>query len=142
MTGMLGGGSSQPQPQQQQQQQQQPQEQPQQAPAYSNYSNSQQSQVRFVGFCAKTSFRSFPSSPKNPCQYELDQFLRCAETSSDLSGCTAFREQLQQCKVNFGTLVVFCWISLSLSPNTYLTLIFQVCSEQNNFVLLVNLRQA
>jgi hypothetical protein len=44
----------------------------------------------------------FPPDHQNPCQFEMDQFLRCTQSAVDLSTCAAFRDQLQQCKVNYG----------------------------------------
>ncbi|XP_071508068.1 coiled-coil-helix-coiled-coil-helix domain-containing protein 2-like [Diadema antillarum] len=35
---------------------------------------------------------------RNPCQYELERFMQCADTQSDLSLCDAFNIVLKDCK--------------------------------------------
>nr|XP_054748847.1 coiled-coil-helix-coiled-coil-helix domain-containing protein 2-like [Lytechinus pictus] len=35
---------------------------------------------------------------QNPCQYELQRFMQCADTQSDLSLCDAFNMVLKDCK--------------------------------------------
>lgn len=40
---------------------------------------------------------------QTPCQYEMEQFMRCAQTNAaDLSMCQVFNDQLRQCKLNYG----------------------------------------
>ncbi|CAG0897549.1 unnamed protein product [Cyprideis torosa] len=34
----------------------------------------------------------------NPCQFEMDQFLSCAQTQSDITLCEGFNEALKACK--------------------------------------------
>ncbi|KAH9525437.1 hypothetical protein Btru_001422 [Bulinus truncatus] len=38
----------------------------------------------------------------NPCQYQLQQFLECTQTQSDISLCAGFNEALKECKLRFG----------------------------------------
>nr|ACD11910.1 hypothetical protein [Isometrus maculatus] len=40
-------------------------------------------------------------SPNSPCQYELKQFLDCAQ-NHDLTLCEGFNEALKQCKISYG----------------------------------------
>ncbi|XP_076338520.1 coiled-coil-helix-coiled-coil-helix domain-containing protein 2-like isoform X2 [Tachypleus tridentatus] len=40
-----------------------------------------------------------------PCQFELKQFMDCAENQHDLSLCEGFREVLRQCRVSQGVSV-------------------------------------
>ncbi|XP_072443128.1 coiled-coil-helix-coiled-coil-helix domain-containing protein 2-like [Chiloscyllium punctatum] len=37
-----------------------------------------------------------------PCQFELKQFLECAQNQHDLSLCDGFNEVLKQCKSSYG----------------------------------------
>lgn len=37
----------------------------------------------------------------NPCSYQLEQFLQCAQNQSDLTLCDGFNEALRQCKVQY-----------------------------------------
>ncbi|XP_063225817.1 coiled-coil-helix-coiled-coil-helix domain-containing protein 10, mitochondrial [Bacillus rossius redtenbacheri] len=71
MTGMFSGGGS-----------QEAAEAPQSyaAPAQSNY--------------------GARPEPTGPCAYEIQQFLHCADTQSDLSLCQGFNEALRQCKTS------------------------------------------
>ncbi|XP_064425018.1 coiled-coil-helix-coiled-coil-helix domain-containing protein 2 [Latimeria chalumnae] len=39
---------------------------------------------------------------RNPCEYELKQFIECAQTQSDLKLCEGFSEVLKQCKFSNG----------------------------------------
>lgn len=46
--------------------------------------------------------------PQGPvCQFELREFLRCAETQYDVSLCQSFNDALRQCKINNGKWFVF-----------------------------------
>lgn len=38
---------------------------------------------------------------QNPCAYQLDQFLSCAQNQHDLTLCDGFNEVLRQCKVQY-----------------------------------------
>lgn len=76
MTGMFSGGGDK-EVQQQQQQSDAPAQQYAAAPAQQQ----QQSQ--------------------NPCAYQLDQFLNCAQNQQDLTLCDGFNEALRQCKVQY-----------------------------------------
>lgn len=38
---------------------------------------------------------------QNPCAYQLDQFLSCAQNQHDLTLCDGFNEALRQCKVQY-----------------------------------------
>jgi len=40
----------------------------------------------------------------NPCQWELEQFMQCANGQSDLSLCMAFNDQLKDCKLRNGAI--------------------------------------
>lgn len=35
---------------------------------------------------------------QNPCHYEIQKFMQCAETQNDLSYCDAFNMVLKDCK--------------------------------------------
>lgn len=49
---------------------------------------------------------------QNPCQFELDQFLECSKTQSDLSLCYGFNEALKECRTRFGKqLILFYFFS-------------------------------
>lgn len=39
---------------------------------------------------------------RSPCAYELEQFLRCTNTQSDLTLCSGFNEALKECRTRFG----------------------------------------
>ncbi|XP_062815464.1 coiled-coil-helix-coiled-coil-helix domain-containing protein 2 [Anolis carolinensis] len=39
-----------------------------------------------------------PSSQFSPCQYEMKQFLECAQNQADLKLCEGFSEVLKQCR--------------------------------------------
>merc|ERR1712025_1214388 len=80
ITGMMGGGGSQPQ---QDQYQQQPQSYPQQQyPPQQQYAPQQQ-------------------ESQGACAWEIKSF-QCAQTQSDLSLCDGFNEALKQCKQAHG----------------------------------------
>ncbi|CAG5135377.1 unnamed protein product [Candidula unifasciata] len=38
----------------------------------------------------------------NPCQHQLQQFLECTQTQTDISLCAGFNEALKECKLRFG----------------------------------------
>lgn len=42
-----------------------------------------------------------PQQNQNPCAYQLDQFLSCAQNQHDLTLCDGFNEALRQCKVQY-----------------------------------------
>jgi len=50
----------------------------------------------------------------NPCQADLDNFLECSKTQSDLSLCYGFNEALKECRLRFGmyNLQVLCCLSI------------------------------
>lgn len=39
---------------------------------------------------------------QDPCRYELEQFLSCAQNQSDLSFCDGFNQVLRECKTRYG----------------------------------------
>ena len=39
-----------------------------------------------------------PSQPTGPCAWEISQFLRCAQGTSDITLCEGFNEALRECK--------------------------------------------
>lgn len=41
------------------------------------------------------------NNAQNPCGYQLEQFLSCAQNQSDLTLCDGFNEALRQCKVQY-----------------------------------------
>lgn len=44
-----------------------------------------------------------PLAGQDPCKFELDQFLACAQNqSNDLSLCDGFNQVLRECKVRYG----------------------------------------
>lgn len=75
MTGMFSGGDKDKEVQQQQQQQD-----------VQQYAQPQQQQQ---------------NNSQNPCAYQLDQFLTCAQNQHDLTLCDGFNEALRQCKVQY-----------------------------------------
>jgi len=40
-------------------------------------------------------------NPQNPCEYEMKQFLDCAQNQGDVSLCQGFNEALKQCKMYY-----------------------------------------
>ena len=40
---------------------------------------------------------------QNPCEYEMRQFLECANNQSDITLCQGFNEALKQCKMYYNT---------------------------------------
>lgn len=48
-------------------------------------------------------FQQQPQLGQDPCKFELEQFLSCAQTqSNDLSLCEGFNQVLKECKVRYG----------------------------------------
>merc|ERR1712013_646897 len=41
--------------------------------------------------------------PQNPCEYEMKQFLDCAQNQSDVTLCQGFNDALRQCKLYYNT---------------------------------------
>ncbi|KAK3736320.1 hypothetical protein QZH41_020783 [Actinostola sp. cb2023] len=39
---------------------------------------------------------------QNPCHFELEQFVQCAQDQSDMSYCQGFNQVLKQCKLDHG----------------------------------------
>lgn len=39
---------------------------------------------------------------QNPCHFELQQFVECAQNQSDISYCQGINEVLKQCKLHHG----------------------------------------
>lgn len=50
-------------------------------------------------------------SANNPCQFEFEQFVQCAQNQHDITFCKGFNEVLKQCKVDHGRLNIYKWIS-------------------------------
>ena len=42
-------------------------------------------------------------NPQNPCEYEMKQFLECAQNQTDVSLCHGFNEALKQCKLYYNS---------------------------------------
>lgn len=40
-------------------------------------------------------------NPQNPCEYEMKQFLECAQGQTDITLCQGFNEALKQCKLYY-----------------------------------------
>ena len=38
----------------------------------------------------------------NPCQFEFEQFVQCAQNQHDITFCKGFNEVLKQCKIDHG----------------------------------------
>jgi hypothetical protein len=38
----------------------------------------------------------------NPCQFEFEQFVQCAQNQHDITFCKGFNEVLKQCKIAHG----------------------------------------
>ncbi|RZC37284.1 coiled-coil-helix-coiled-coil-helix domain-containing protein 10, mitochondrial [Asbolus verrucosus] len=49
--------------------------------------------------------QQYPPEPTGPCAWEIEQFLKCAQTQSDLTLCQGFNEAIQQCKIRNSELV-------------------------------------
>lgn len=53
----------------------------------------------------------------NPCQYELKQFMDCAQGQHDITLCQGFNEVLKDCRLRFGKMSYFLpnliWINLT-----------------------------
>lgn len=43
---------------------------------------------------------------QGPCQYEMKQFLECAQNQTDLKLCEGFSEVLKQCRISNGKYTV------------------------------------
>lgn len=41
-------------------------------------------------------------SQESPCAWEISQFVKCAQDSSDLAVCEGFNEALRHCKQRYG----------------------------------------
>ena len=39
---------------------------------------------------------------QNPCQFEFEQFVQCAQDQHDITFCKGFNEVLKQCKIEHG----------------------------------------
>ncbi|CAH8453418.1 unnamed protein product [Schistosoma turkestanicum] len=39
---------------------------------------------------------------QSPCQYQLDELIRCTQSQSDISACSAFSEALKECSRQYG----------------------------------------
>lgn len=39
---------------------------------------------------------------QNPCQFEFEQFVQCAQNQHDITFCKGFNEVLKQCKMEHG----------------------------------------
>ncbi|CAH8829402.1 unnamed protein product [Trichobilharzia szidati] len=39
---------------------------------------------------------------QNPCQYHIDELVRCAQSQSDISACSGFSEALKECSRQYG----------------------------------------
>lgn len=68
----------------------------------------------------------------NPCQFEFEQFVQCAQNESDISYCKGFNEVLKQCKADHGKMFQTCvfsktWIFL----NMFVLFIGMIWSCQN-----------
>ena len=58
-----------------------------------------------------------PGQQPQACQYELKQFLECAQNQSDISLCYGFNEALKQCKMSSGELsaiICFCFLQMEM----------------------------
>ncbi|XP_028396878.1 coiled-coil-helix-coiled-coil-helix domain-containing protein 2-like isoform X2 [Dendronephthya gigantea] len=54
---------------------------------------------------AATSGQQEPTSTiqgSNPCQFEFEQFVQCAQNQHDITYCKGFNEVLKQCKLEHG----------------------------------------
>jgi hypothetical protein len=62
---------------------------------------------------------STSSQQQNPCHYELQQFVQCAQNQREMSYCQGFNEVLKQCKIDHGMCksksptfnILFVWLS-------------------------------
>ena len=43
----------------------------------------------------------------NPCDFEMRDFLQCAQNQSDLSLCQGFNEVLRSCKTRHGKIKIY-----------------------------------
>ncbi|CAH8459720.1 unnamed protein product [Schistosoma haematobium] len=39
---------------------------------------------------------------QSPCQYHVDELIRCAQSQSDISACSGFSEALKECSRQYG----------------------------------------
>ncbi|CAH8465528.1 unnamed protein product [Schistosoma rodhaini] len=39
---------------------------------------------------------------QSPCQYQVDELIRCAQSQSDISACSGFSEALKECSRQYG----------------------------------------
>ncbi|VDP43526.1 unnamed protein product [Echinostoma caproni] len=39
---------------------------------------------------------------QNPCQYHIDELIRCTQTQNDITLCTGFSEALKECSRTYG----------------------------------------
>ncbi|KER23487.1 CHCH domain protein [Opisthorchis viverrini] len=42
------------------------------------------------------------SSQQNPCQYQIDELIRCTQTQRDITLCTGFSDALKECSRTYG----------------------------------------
>lgn len=43
-----------------------------------------------------------PVPQQNPCEWQMQEFLNCARTQSDISLCDAFNQQYKECQIKYG----------------------------------------
>ena len=46
----------------------------------------------------QAAYQQQPAGQANPCAYQLQDFMNCAQNSSDISMCSAFNDVYKQCK--------------------------------------------
>ena len=68
---------------------------------------------------------------QNPCQYELQQFVECAQNQRDISLCQGFNEVLRQCKLSHGgysilymKLLIKCFMGIFLFLSPFLLILY------------------
>lgn len=52
---------------------------------------------------AQQSYAAQPSQfQQNPCQYHIDELIRCTQTQNDITMCTGFSDALKECSRTYG----------------------------------------
>ncbi|KAH8854026.1 Coiled-coil-helix-coiled-coil-helix domain-containing protein 10 [Schistosoma japonicum] len=52
---------------------------------------------------AQSSAPAVPSDQyQSPCQFQVDELIKCAQTQSDISACSGFSEALKECSRHYG----------------------------------------
>ncbi|RXM95056.1 Coiled-coil-helix-coiled-coil-helix domain-containing protein 2, partial [Acipenser ruthenus] len=69
---------------------------------------------------AQPMYQQQQQSQRSPCEYELRQFIECAQNQSDFKLCEGFSEVLKQCKFSHGKCLEF--IQSNIPPRSRMNL--------------------